>query len=204
MTNQNSPVAAPAPETLHFGSKPVRFVKIDDVPYFLLDDLCAASAWKSFVADYVNSPTFPSFGKAEVQIADGDEIRSATALSCVGVYYWTDLADATRGQKIAAWAKRQAHELAPGIPSDNPAMFLTTDHEGRFMPPRPLKYSGWRAEWFALKDARTPRRPIDPRYADLKAIAEAALQRAIQEANRERKPILSIRDALGVTEGELA
>ena len=182
----------PTPTSLLFGGKPIAIVTFEDggVPYFALDDLCDAIGWnKQVAAVKVDSYLFPDHGSRIAEEATEDGIVNVTVLSPVGVFYLADIIDAARGQRLTAWAKREARKVCPNAAEGDPAMFLTLS-PGRRRPPRPMPYSGWLAEWLALKDkssamgAHNPGREImeeririagDARMAELEA-ARAAQQ----------------------------
>jgi len=137
--------------------KPVRTVTFEPggVPYFFLDDICEAAGWHAFSSGRVDSNYFPSFGKRTAEgVGEDGAPFAATVLSPTGVFYFTDLVDPGKGQRVAAWAKREARALCPDHPKNDPAMFLTLVWNDR-LPPRPYKFSGYRSEWCALKDAHT-------------------------------------------------
>lgn len=135
-----------------FGDNPIATVTFEDggVPYFSLLDLQEALGWPTSATDLVDSPSFPAHCKRTAIEYGPDGETDAVVLSPTGVLFWTQLYDAGKGQKITAWAKREARQLCPNASPDDPAMFLqVTGH--RTLPPPPLKYSGWRGEWNDLR-----------------------------------------------------
>jgi hypothetical protein len=151
MTNLND--TPDTPNTLHFDGTPVRIETVDGLTYYFLDDICSALGWSAFEARQATCRSFPPFGKLTLEnVYDDCGPDRVTVLSPTGVFYFTNLVDAGRGQKITAWAKREARRLSPNHPKSDPAMFLKLVW-GDKMPPRPYKFSGWRSEWYDLKDA---------------------------------------------------
>ncbi|OYY78969.1 MAG: hypothetical protein B7Y43_03585 [Sphingomonas sp. 28-62-20] len=137
---------------LLFGDKPIASITFEDggVPYFSLLDLQEALGWPTSSTDLVNTPSLPAHCK-RIALEYGPEgVTDAIVLSPTGVFYWTNLYDAGKGQQITAWVKRQARQLCPNARPDNPAMFLQIDSDRR-LPPVPLKFSGWRGEWNDLR-----------------------------------------------------
>jgi len=124
---------------------------IDGVPFFAVSDLCDASRFKHFVGDVVARPDFPDHARRSVreELEDGT-YADAWVISPVGVFLFSDLTDAGRLQGLSAWARREAARLCPNPRPGDPAIFLTLSETGE-LPPRPLRYSGRRAEWEELR-----------------------------------------------------
>ncbi|WP_242153302.1 hypothetical protein [Sphingomonas sp. BAUL-RG-20F-R05-02] len=181
------------PTSLLFEGKPIAIVTFEDggVPYFALDDLCDAIGWsKEVAAAKVQSYLFPAHGKRIAQEATEDGIVNVTVLSPVGVFYLADLIDAPKGQRLTAWAKREARKLCPNASESDPAMFLTLS-PGRRRPPRPMRYSGWLAEWLVLKattnalGAHNPGRELQELALERAWEARAEQLKAAREAKGE-------------------
>jgi len=139
---------------LYFKGRPVRSVALDGVPWFALEDICAAVDADLREMQAVHRTGFPEGAKtvaAELP-SDGDTRAPpdrTLLLSPIGVFYWTNLTAPWERAGIAAWAKREALKAFPDAPPDNPHVFLTITPEG--LPDCPGKYSGRRAEYEDLR-----------------------------------------------------
>lgn len=143
---------------LNFNGHPIGGVLIAGIPWFLLSDLPPAIGLIPETAAAVDSASFPSYLKATGEAApdpgEGPEARQpVTLVSPLGVYIWTEMVSPARGEKLAAWAKRTALQLCPDVSPDNKAMFLHLDERNELPPFYPRKYSGRRAEYYALRDS---------------------------------------------------
>jgi len=138
--------------TLLFNKKhSVRIVMQDGVPWYSLNDLCLAMNRNHYAAEMAYGRNFPEHARRIcLEEDDNGEMQDATLLSPVGVFFLTDLIAPAKGQDLAAWARREAQRLCPNPIENDPAMFLTLQPDGE-LPPYPMKYSGRRAEWLALK-----------------------------------------------------
>lgn len=132
---------------------PIHSVQFDEVPFFSLADISMALGWNYRADLYAKADDFPDHGRRIVRPIDRPESPGAIYLSPVGVWRLTALLDPYGGQALAAWAKRETTRLIPEPRTGDPAVFLTLDEDGD-LPPAPTKYSGRRAEWLALKEAR--------------------------------------------------
>lgn len=151
-----SPQGAYGPsEIQHFKGSPIRTLLVNNIPWFALPDLCDALGYSGFAAHRLNSPSFPAHAKMVCdEEPDPDvpgEPQEVTIVSPVGVWWWTHLTDPARGQSLAAWAKREALRVNPTADPSDPFVFLTLQHDGS-LPPYPLKFSGRKSEWIALKE----------------------------------------------------
>lgn len=165
----DAPDAPSAPEdTLYFKGHPIRILQVDGVPWFALPDLCDALGYCPSVISAADRQDFPAFAKGVCDEAPDDSICGEPAevaiLSPVGVWWFTELTDATRGQAIASWAKREAARICPKPVEGDPAVFLRLLPDGS-LPPYPCKFSGRKAEW------------IDLRHSDAYVFGSVARQR---------------------------
>ena len=153
----NEPDVPIAPEdTLYFKGHPIRILLVEGVPWFALPDLCdALGYWPSAMAA-VDGSDFPACAKDVCDEEPDDTIPGQPAevviLSPVGVWWFTELTNATRGQAIASWAKRETTRLCPHAQPGDPAVFLRLLPDGS-LPPYPCKYSGRKGEWINLKES---------------------------------------------------
>ena len=128
--------------------------------WFCARDLVDALGYADWELDLAStSPNIPECCRSsgyEVPSPEvpGEPDGAIVLLSPVGVWYWTDATDAPCGQNIAAWAKREAARLVPEAAKDDPRTFLTFDADGE-LPPYPMKYSGRKGEWIALRESDT-------------------------------------------------
>lgn len=144
---------------LDFKGRSVRYLKVNGSPWFALGDLQEAVGFGREALEVVNRRDFPSFAKhiameafdAEVPGEPGDVI----ILSPVGVWYWSHLYEPGVGQEIASWAKRAAAAIHPDPAPYDPHMFLRVlEVDGKpKLPPYPLKFSGRKAEWCAIRES---------------------------------------------------
>ena len=145
MTNDPSALAEHDP-VLSFRTFKIRAVLIDAVPYFALPDLAEALGREIPTRVIAMLPSHCS----RVLCEETDEgLLDITMLSPLGAWWALHLTDAGRGQSLASWTKREATRLYPDADPEDPAMFITIGPDGS-LPPRPLKYSGRRGEWFEL------------------------------------------------------
>lgn len=146
-------------ELFYMEKYPIRAAKADDTLWFATRDMCAAVGYtEDALKIAAESPLIPdccrSYGYELPDPAiPGQPDGAVLLLSPVGVWYWTHATDAPRGQSLAAWAKRETARLVPEARKDDPATFLTLGPNLE-MPPYPMKYSGRKGEWIALKDRR--------------------------------------------------
>ena len=152
MTDQSQPAPAEQPRALLFQSKSISIILYDGVPWFSLDDLCAAIGFTECAAERLQRRDFPDYAKRVVEEQTDEGWQPATVLSPIGVWLWGHMVDPGRSQGVAAWAKREALRLCPNpIPGD-PAMCVSLMPDGE-LPPRPFKYSGRLSEWLDLRDS---------------------------------------------------
>lgn len=146
-------------DTLKFFRHSIRVLPVRGVPWFALPDLCDALECHASGSAVVNRKDFPAWAKMVCGEEPDRDIRGkpqdVTILSPVGVWWWTHLTDALRGQRLAAWAKATALEHCPEARKDDPAIFLQLQPDGS-LPPYPCRYSSRRAEWIALKESVGP------------------------------------------------
>lgn len=147
-------ISAETPTDLLFGDKSIAIITFEDggVPYFSLLDLQEALGWPTSANDLVDTPLFPPHCKRTALEYGPEGVTDAVVLSPTGVLYWTSLFNAGKGQRITAWAKREARMFCPNARPDDPAMFLQVTGD-RQLPPPPLAYSGWRGEWNDLRNS---------------------------------------------------
>jgi hypothetical protein len=179
-------------QTLAFKNHRIRVIQTTDgTPWFALPDLCAALGFDKSAADVVHGSEFPNWARCLVMEDPNDEGRGQpkdiVVLSPVGVWWWTVLTDAPRGQAIAAWAKREALQFNPAAAPNNRHVYLTL-RDGDKLPPYPMKYSGRKGEWIALKESDAYLFRSDPVWAERCRLrverneAEAAADPAVLEA----------------------
>lgn len=171
-------------DTLTYKNNPIRIVMIDGAPWFSLEDITLTLGYRPSVAAYVDRRAFPAFAKRECQEDTEDGMIDATIISPVGVWYFTNLTDARKGEKLAAWAKREAIRLCPDAAPDDRHVFLTLDPHGD-LPPCPTKYSGRISEWLDLKDAAAYHRAQHGR-PPLGSDRRELMQSLLQQAEKER------------------
>lgn len=142
-------------QTLDYKGFPIRIAPIDGVPWFALPDIVEALGYRPEAANVVNRVSFPTFAQTTAEELPDDEVpgepERVTVLSPIGVWLLTHFTNPERGQGIAAWAKREAVARCTSAAPDNRHMFLQL-LPGDQMPPYPLKYSGRKAEWVALRE----------------------------------------------------
>ncbi|HEX7820949.1 MAG TPA: hypothetical protein VF463_10060 [Sphingobium sp.] len=132
----------PADQMVSFDNIPVRIVMQGAVPFFALADLCEALGLPPGSATAADNPDFPSHAKRTCwEEADDGSMQDATILSPVGVWWLTQFTGPHRGQKLAAWARREAKRIYPDPTPGDPAMFITLTAD-RKLPPMPYKFSG--------------------------------------------------------------
>lgn len=143
---------------LEFSGHPVRYLQVHKSPWFVLSDLQEAAGFDPEALEVVNRRAFPRFAKCTATEAFDPEVPGepvdVTMLSPIGVWYWSHLYDPGRGQAIAAWAKREAEAMHPTPAPFDPHRFLRVleVHGKPELPPYPLKHSGRKSEWIALRD----------------------------------------------------
>ena len=171
-------------QTLVFKEHPIRIVIVDGVPWFSLEDVTEALGYTHLSAKRAFHETFPKHARMEC-LEDTEEGQiSTTVLSPVGVWHFTAILDAYRGQGLANWAKKEALRLHPNPEAKDPRFFLTLTADGQ-LPPTPAKYSGRLGEWRELKDSDEYRQfrfglhPSQPSRAEKQArlLAEAEAAR---------------------------
>lgn len=144
--------------TLDFKGHPVRYLQVYGSPWFALSDLQEAAGFDPEALEVVNRSDFPRFAKCIATEAFDPEVPGepgdVTMLSPVGVWYWSHLYDPGSGQAIAAWAKREAEAMHPTPVLFDPHRFLRVlEVNGKpELPPYPLKHSGRKSEWCALRE----------------------------------------------------
>lgn len=143
-------------ETLRFHRHPIRVLPVNGVLHYALPDLLDALGYTSAAATVLDSPDFPAHARRTCYEAYDPEVPgepgTVVMLSPVGVLYLTQLTDAMHGQGLAAWAAKQARERCPVPPAGDKALTLSVQLDG-LLPPYPTRYSGWRSQWIALKEA---------------------------------------------------
>lgn len=156
--------------TLDCYGQPVRVFMWEGVPWFEAEAFCATMGLSVAALD--------SFDRTAT---DNDialypfDYEPVFALSPIGTWKLVEATDPYRCAKFAAWAKREAAQLAPDAPLTDPRMFLTLQADG-MLPDMPGKYSGRRSEWYALKDS--------PEHQDAKQQARSVLNNlALRMAN---------------------
>ena len=129
---------------------------MNGVLHYALPDILDALGYTSAAATVLDSPAFPAHARRTGYEAYDPEVPGepgeVVMLSPVGVLYLTQLTDALHGQGLAAWAAKTAREHCPSPPVDDKALTLTVQSDG-LLPPYPTRYSGWRSQWIALKEA---------------------------------------------------
>lgn len=146
-------------QELEFKETPIRALKADGTLWFAARDIVAALGGTYAELDVAaTSQDIPDCCRSaglEVPCADvpGEPDSAVPLLSPVGVWLWTHATNAPRGQGLAAWAKREAARLVPEAAKDDPRTYLTLGADGE-LPPYPMKYSGRKSEWIALKDSK--------------------------------------------------
>lgn len=143
-------------ETLRYHRYPIRVLPVNGVLHYALPDILDALGYTSAAATVLDSPAFPAHARRTGYEAYDPEVPGepgeVVMLSPVGVLYLTQLTDALHGQGLAAWAAKTAREHCPSPPVDDKALTLTVQSDG-LLPPYPTRYSGWRSQWIALKEA---------------------------------------------------
>lgn len=157
-------------QTLQWKGRSIRVIQTTDgTPWFALPDLCDALGYEGPPADVVYGTSFPAWARCLVTEDPRDDGEGApqdvVVLSPVGVWWWTHLTNAGRGQGWAAWAKREALRLNPTASTRNRQVFLTLLQGGE-LPPYPYKYSGRRSEWIDLKYSDAYLFRSDPYWAE--------------------------------------
>lgn len=171
----------PDEQTLTFKDHPIRIVMQDGVPWFSLNDICLAMNRNHYAAEQAYGRNFPEHARRTCsEETEEGELQDATLLSPVGVWLFTHLIDAAKFQQLAAWARKEAKRLCPNPRENDPSMFLTLTPDGE-LPPYPMKYSGRKAEWLALRgsaeyaQAQTDKRSIVSKVRQrLEAISPSA------------------------------
>lgn len=133
--------------TLPFRTFAVRTAMLEGLPWFYLDDLCAALRRTPEAGKIVNDARFPQFARRSHRDPEAGEV---TVISPIGTFYLTELIDRLGGQALAAWTRRQQQRLCPEPVPGDPNAFLTMLPDN-CLPPRPGKYSGRLAEWDELR-----------------------------------------------------
>ncbi|UXC90516.1 hypothetical protein EGM87_16005 [Sphingobium sp. RSMS] len=186
MTTQ--PATATQAQTLMFKEHPIRIVIVDEVPWFSLEDVTEALGYTQLSAKRAFHSSFPEHARMECLEETGEGQKATTVLSPVGVWHFTAILDAYRGQHLANWAKKEALRLHPNPMPKDPRFFLTLTAEGQ-LPPTPAKYSGRLGEWRELKDSEEYRQfrfglhPSQPSRAERQARLIAEAEAARLEAN---------------------
>ncbi len=143
----NTTAATHPAMTLQFRTYAIRTVSFDGVPWFYLQDICAALRRTPEVAKTVDDLRFPQFTRrSHLDPTEG----GVTVLSPIGVWYLTELIDRMGGQALASWTRRQQKDLCPEPTANDPNVFLTMLPDN-CLPPRPAKYSGRLNEWQELR-----------------------------------------------------
>jgi len=156
----NTPTARDAAaDFVTFKDKPVRFVIINGVPWFSLEDSCDAIGRNFDLLARQVVAVLPAYAWRECTELAAEGTRDSILISPVGAWMLTELAACWRTQDFAAWACRESRNLCPNPAPFDPAMFLTLLPSG-FLPPKPLKYTGRLAEWKRLKQAYPTARAV--------------------------------------------
>jgi hypothetical protein len=164
---------------LTFKEQPIRIVMREGIPLFALPDICEAFGLGVARASTVR--LLPEHAKDTYSAATDDGLEDIVMLTPFGVWLYGHLDDPGRSQAGAAWVRRESLRLCPDADPGNPAMFITLEPDGS-LPPRPMKYSGRRAEWDALRDSnerleRIANRHLLPSpYNDARAAIMASLR----------------------------
>ena len=127
--------------------QPVRIFMWEGVPWFEAEAFCTAMGFPSAALDVFNEDATDN----DIALYPFDD-EPVFALSPIGAWKLVEANDPYRSAKFAAWAKREAAQLAPDAPLNDPRMFLTLQADG-MLPEMPGKYSGRRSEWYALKES---------------------------------------------------
>jgi hypothetical protein len=150
--------------------KPVRVFMWEGVPWFEAEAFCAAMDLSAAALEAFDRTATDT----DIALYSFDD-EPVFALSPIGAWKLVEANDPYRSAKFAAWAKREANHLAPDAPPTDPRMFLTLQADG-MLPEMPGKYSGRRAEWYALKES--------PEHLEAKQRARSVLRRmSLQMAN---------------------
>jgi hypothetical protein len=144
--------ATQAQQTLLFKEYPIRIVMVDSVPWFSLEDVTEALGYTHLSTKRAFHETFPEHARMDCLEETEEGQITTTVLSPVGVWHFTAILDAYRGQGLANWARKEALRLHPNPPAKDPRFFLTLTADGQ-LPPTPAKFSGRLSEWRDLKDS---------------------------------------------------
>lgn len=144
-------------ELRYKGKYPIRTVKADGTLWFAAPDLVYALGFSGEALRIAaESPAIPDYCRSSAYERPAPDISgppddAVVLLSPVGVWYWTVATNAPRGQNLASWTRRETARLVPEASKDDPATFLALGPDGE-MPPYPMRYSGRKREWIALKE----------------------------------------------------
>lgn len=166
-------------EVLSLKGKPVRIATIDGIPHFSLTDICSAVGWSTYTGREMRNPQCFNGGAIKIDQPDG---TTDHYLSTVAVWHLTHLVCPSEGQGIAAWTKRETLARCPDVPANDPRVYLQLTEEFQLPAWKPYKYSGRRAEWYALQ--KTPE--YENRFAlRLEAMKYDPLHQAAEKARLE-------------------
>jgi hypothetical protein len=105
--------ATQAQQTLLFKEYPIRIVMVDSVPWFSLEDVTEALGYTHLSTKRAFHETFPEHARMDCLEETEEGQITTTVLSPVGVWHFTAILDAYRGQGLANWARKEALRLHP-------------------------------------------------------------------------------------------